>query len=310
MGSSTTSIWSIVIVTGLAVASAACRPPAPPPPAKPTAAVASDASYAAARGAVLYAAYCGGCHGPYGRGDGPVAAVLDLTPTDLRTPGLLDRATDQEIVDRLLHGTPLRASPRRSAVAEDLQVDAIAAYLPTLAASDWEVLRVGRFVFEGACAPCHGAYGQGEGVIGATNDPPPPNLMTAREHYTDASLAAVATDGIGDMPPMADTFEAGELRAVVAYVRHLSKGYRLYDTYCAACHGDDGRGVHPEDLLPPAMPAPRLGPDTVTRLGPQGTRNKILHMLRRESGRMPHFRETLTEPQLRDVVAYLRHPTR
>jgi mono/diheme cytochrome c family protein len=234
--------------------------------------------------------------------------VLDLTPADLRAPGLLAQATDEEIVDRLLLGAPLRALPRRNAIAEELESDAIAAYLPTLSSSNWDLLRVGRFVFEGACAPCHGAYGHGEGVIGATNDPPPASLYAVRDRYTDSALAAIAVEGIRDMPPMADTFDPGELRAVIAYVRHLSKGYRLYDTYCAACHGDDGRGVHPEDLLPPAMPAPRLGADTVARLGPRATRAKVLHMLRRESGRMPHFRETLGEDQLRDVVAYLRRP--
>jgi mono/diheme cytochrome c family protein len=302
---------SVVVAVGTVAAfnaAGACRPVTQPP--RPAANVATDAAYAAARGSVLYAAYCGGCHGPYGRGDGPIASVLDLQPADLRAPGLLDRATDEELVDRLLQGSPLRASPRRNAVAEDLQVEAIAAYLPSLGTGNWEMLRSGRFVYEGACAPCHGAYGEGEGVIGATNDPPPPNLMTARERYGDTALAAIATNGIGDMPPMADTFEPGELRALVAYVRHLSKGYRLYDTYCAACHGDDGRGVHPEDLLPPATAAPAIGADTVSRLGARGTRTKILHMLRRESGRMPHFRETLTAAQLRDVLAYLRHPTR
>ncbi len=260
----------------------------------------------AARGAVLYAAYCGGCHGPRGRGDGPVAETLDLEPTDLRAPGALNGATDQELVDRLLQGDPLRISPRRNAVAEDLQADAIAAYLPTLSHSDWQLLRVGRFVFEGACAPCHGAYGEGEGVLGATNDPPPPNLMTAREHYTDTALETLSIDGVGTMPPLADVFAPGELRAVIAYVRHLSKGYRLYDTYCASCHGDDGRGVHPEDLLPPAMPAPHIGDETVARLGQGAIRSQVLHMLRRESGRMPHLRDSLSEAQLRDVVAYLR----
>jgi mono/diheme cytochrome c family protein len=85
----------------------------------------TDASWAAARGSVLYAAYCGGCHGPYGHGDGPVAAVLGLQPADLRAPGLLDRASDREIVERALQGVPLKTSPRRNAVAEDLEVDAI-----------------------------------------------------------------------------------------------------------------------------------------------------------------------------------------
>jgi mono/diheme cytochrome c family protein len=295
------AITAIIGSMGLALTT--CRPAARS--ARPAAAAATTDP--AARGAVLYAAYCAGCHGARGHGDGPVVGILDLTPADLRAPGVLGRASDDEIVDRLLQGTPLRSSPRRNAVAEELETEAIAAYLATLSTSNWDLLRAGRFVFEGACAPCHGAYGYGEGVIGATNDPPPADLHTARERYTDSALESIAVNGVGAMPAMADTFDPGELRAVIAYVRHLSKGYRLYDTYCAACHGDDGRGVHPEDLLPPAMPAPRLDADTVARLGPKATRSKILHMLRRESGRMPHFRDTLSEGQLRDVVAYLRH---
>jgi len=298
---------TITVIGGMALSVATCRPATRavrPPDAPGSKATTADP---VARGAVLYAAYCAGCHGARGHGDGPVAQVLDLTPTNLRTPGFDQGASDQELVDRLLQGTLLRSSPRRNAVAEGLETEAIAAYLPTLSSSNWDLLRSGRLVFEGACAPCHGAYGHGEGVIGATNDPPPANLYTARERYTDAALEAIAINGVGAMPAMADTFDPGELRAVIAYVRHLSKGYRLYDTYCAACHGDDGRGVHPEDLLPPAIPAPRLGAETVARLGPKATRTELLHMLRRESGRMPHFRDTLNEARLRDVVAYLRH---
>jgi mono/diheme cytochrome c family protein len=293
------AVLGLLIVTAVT----ACRPAAQRPSVQTGTARATDT---VARGATLFAAYCGGCHGPRGHGDGPVASVLDMKPADLRAPGLLDRASDEQIVARLLAGEPLPASPRRSAVAEDLQRDAIAAYLPELPRADWPLLRVGRYVFEGACAPCHGAYGEGEGLIGATNVPPPPNLMAARTRHTDDALAALAVDGFGTMPPLADLFAPGEVRAVVAYVRHLSKGYRLYDTYCAACHGDDGRGVHPEDLLPPSTPAPLIDAAALARLGPAGTRARVLHMLQRESGRMPHFRETLDEAQLRDIVAWLR----
>lgn len=300
--------WTMAVATmvaGTAGLLMACRPPATHGPKHPV--VSAPTPAPVARGAVLYAAYCAGCHGPAGHGDGPVAEVIDIRPANLRTPGLLDQNGDDAVIERLLHGTPLRSSPRRNAVAEDLETDAIAGYLSTLSTGNWELLRAGRFVFEGACAPCHGAYGQGEGVLGATNNPPPPSLLTARERYTDQALGAIAVSGVGTMPPMADTFEPGELRALIEYVRHLSKGYRLYDTYCAACHGDDGRGVHPEDLLPPAMKAPVIGADTVARLGADGTRAKVLHMLRRESGRMPHFQDTLTDAQLRDILAYLRH---
>ncbi len=270
-------------IIGALLLAAACRPAMHRP--HPTTAVVDPV----ARGAVLFAAYCGGCHGPQGHGNGPVAGVLDLKPTDLRASRVIERASDEEIVHRLLQGEPLKFSPRRSNVAEDLESDAILAYLPTLSHADWPLVRVGRFVFEDSCAVCHGAYGQGEGVLGATNDPPPPNLMIAREHYTDPALTSLIEDGFGTMPPLVDAIDPGEIRAVVAYVRHLSKGYRLYDTYCASCHGDDGRGVHPEDLLPPSVPAPVIGAETLARLGADGTRLKVRHMLQRESGRNAAF---------------------
>jgi mono/diheme cytochrome c family protein len=292
-----------VLACGVALALAgACtaRGPAARPPA------ATVQAESVARGSVVYTAYCGGCHGPRGHGDGPVAGVIKLRPADLRAPDVLDGASDAEIVARLMHGTPLTVRPRANAVAEDLQVDAIVAYLPTLSRADWPQLRVGRFAYEGTCAFCHGVYGSGVGTLGARNDPPPPSLLEARNHYTDASLRSVIVDGHESMPSLAAALDPGEVTAVIAYVRHLSKGYRLYDTYCASCHGDDGRGVHPEDLLTPSLVAPTIGAETVARLGPKTTRARAMHMLRRELGNMPHFRETLTEDQLRDVIAYLR----
>jgi mono/diheme cytochrome c family protein len=219
---------------------------------------------------------------------------------------VLDGASDAEVVARVMHGTPLALRPRANAVAEDLQVDAIVAYLPMLSHANWPQLRVGRFAYEETCAFCHGVYGEGVGLLGARNDPPPPSLLQARVRYTDAALRGVIVDGHETMPSLAAALDGGEVAAVVAYVRHLSKGYRLYDTYCASCHGDDGRGVHPEDLLAPSLVAPAIGADTVTRLGPKKTRERALHMLRRELGNMPHFRATLTEDQLRDAIAYLR----
>jgi mono/diheme cytochrome c family protein len=54
------------------------------------------------------------------------------------------------------------------------------------------------------------------------------------------------------------------------------------------------------------MQAPALGAATLDRLGAKAARAKVLHMVRREAGRMPHFRDTLGEAQLRDVIAYLR----
>ncbi len=42
---------------------------------------------AAEKGKVIYVRYCGSCHGPGGRGDGPIAPDLKLPPPDLTRLG-------------------------------------------------------------------------------------------------------------------------------------------------------------------------------------------------------------------------------
>jgi mono/diheme cytochrome c family protein len=259
-----------------------------------------------ARGSVLYAGYCGGCHGPDGRGGGPVAAALNLAPTDLRTPGLLAGASDAEVAARVSHGEPLRTAPRGSAFATDLQLAALEDYVLALDGRRWERLRAGRLTYESTCGPCHGVYGTGQGVIGSMLGRLPADLTTARARYTDDSLAAVVRRGVGAMPPMGDMLSPEEVRQVIEYVRLLSPGHRLYDTYCASCHDDDGRGVHPEDALPPAIAAPPLDPRRLARMPAATRRAAVLHMFERERGLMPHFRDILDDEQLAAIIGYLR----
>jgi mono/diheme cytochrome c family protein len=292
---------AVVLVAVTLVAAAACQPTRPASP-RP---VAPSTGSPVARGAVLYAGYCAGCHGSDGSGVGPVADVLRMRPSNLRDPAVLAR-TDRALVDALLGDAPLPTAPRWSAVAEALQVDALLAYLPSLATQNWARVRAGRFAYESTCAPCHGTYGTGEGVIGALGGPPPADLPRVRERYTGAGLDGVIRQGAGAMLAFDDLLPRSERRAIVAYVRILSPGHRTYDTYCAGCHGDDGRGVHPEDVASPALAAPPIDSAALVRLDPAARRAQVLHMFRRERGLMPHFRDILGEAQLRDVLAYLR----
>jgi len=285
-------VVALVALAGLS----ACRPLRPARP---------EASAAVVRGAVKYGAYCAGCHGAEGAGDGEVSYVLGLVPPDLGGPGVRG-ASDEALVARLRAGAPLPLDVRDNPFADARAVVALEGYLPALATADWSLLRAGRVLFEGECAACHGVYGDGDSLLAALPQVRPPDLRVARERHTDASLAIVSVKGIGRMPPMIGGFDAAEERALVAYVRHLSAGYRLYDTYCALCHGENGRGVDAEDRLAPAVAAPPIEAARLAALSPAGRRGKILHMLRRERGSMPHFRDLVSDEDLREIVAYLR----
>jgi mono/diheme cytochrome c family protein len=66
----------------------------------------------------------------------------------------------------------------------------------------------GKEVFKLACVACHGEDGRGGPGGGAP-----------LEKVTDATMvAAMVTDGRGNMPPLAEALTAEQIRAVAAYV--------------------------------------------------------------------------------------------
>ena len=245
------------------------------------------------RGAFTYETYCAGCHAHDGRGGGPVATAFGLEPPDLRPA--IRASSNALLLDRLQRGTPLDVPPRVGRDPDARDVDALAAYLPRAASADWSVLRAGRVVYEEACAACHGIHGRGDTAVAYWLDAP--GMLEARERQSDAALARISEVGIGQMPPLYGAFDRTEIRALIAYIRHLSEGFAVYDSYCAACHGDDGRGRASAELLRPAMAAPALRAPY--------DRAQLRVMLRRERGVMPHF-PTLGRGRLEDVLAYLR----
>jgi mono/diheme cytochrome c family protein len=58
------------------------------PPSAGQTPTAAPADPELARGELLYRIHCASCHGPQGKGDGPVAAALTLRPSDLTTATL------------------------------------------------------------------------------------------------------------------------------------------------------------------------------------------------------------------------------
>jgi len=87
-------------------------------------------------GSELYHRYCVACHGPEGRGDGPVASYLaDFTPSDLTADSLVARAAWDTLFERMkvgfgtAHGTKM---PPWNEVLTDAELWDLVAYMATM----------------------------------------------------------------------------------------------------------------------------------------------------------------------------------
>lgn len=94
--------WFVILSLASVPAAVAQAPPLPP--SKPKLPVAPDGGVEAVSGAYAYRTYCASCHGPGGKGDGPLAENLRFTPPDLsliarRNGGEYPAETVHRIVD-------------------------------------------------------------------------------------------------------------------------------------------------------------------------------------------------------------------
>ncbi len=257
-------------------------------------------------GQALYVRHCEPCHGVTGRGNGPDASLFLTPPRDLQS-GFLDRYPIDDLVRRIRSGVPLQLAldlPALRARATD--VEAIAAYLRRLPDLDWRVLEEGEAVYLDRCELCHGRDGKPELTL-PEGGRSPRNLGDPELQRTmaDAEIANVVRHGRGGMPAATPPIPERELPALIAFVRLLSPGYALYDRYCAACHGDDGRGA---GSFAEADERPTVVFDRAYfgRRDPEQVRTAIWHMLDTKRPAMPHFRHVLSEAEVRAIIVYLK----
>lgn len=104
---------------------------------------------------------------------------------------------------------------------------------------EWTIAALGRGQqrFDIYCAPCHGAAGDGDGMIARRGFPHPPSLHDARlRAAADGHFDSVITHGYGAMYPYADRVGPADRRTIVGYIRalQLSRNATLADAPPAA----------------------------------------------------------------------------
>jgi len=266
------------------------------------------------QGEVLYIRHCASCHGAAARGDGPLAKALEIQPRNLRRADLFTQYSEAELVVRILHGKALPVPLDPGALSyTDADISALSAHLRRLPTLPWEHINQGEQVYDSLCLSCHGIYGRGDAPLAPTLPAPPRDLSAPsyQQQVTDKELFHVISEGRGAMPGTADVLSVAEREAVIAFVRLLSPGYELYDRYCAACHGPEGRPADAAllELLDTASSRetpPTFDEEYFRTHSEQQIRTGITHMFKLSRGVMPHFAGELTADQVRQILSYLR----
>lgn len=217
------------------------------------------ASVSPDRGMVLFEAYCAGCHGMSGAGDGPMAAVLErdfgMRPTDLTSKEFHAERTETQISEAITGGgKAVHRTPFMPAWGETLttrQIGDLVSFIGDLRQGAvtpratligvGEQLELGRVLYSVHCLACHGTHGKGDGPFleglrtgdSGIQMTPPPDMSTTSflANKTDNQLEGIIREGMphsGYSAPESkwwqEHLKENEIRALIFYLRALPLG--------------------------------------------------------------------------------------
>jgi mono/diheme cytochrome c family protein len=186
-------------------------------------------------GARLFAENCAVCHGQFGQGGPNPTQPGDLL-SPISTAEYLGTRDDKTLRNVISQGQPdLGMSPFGSAfggLLDDEQIDALIAYIRTWEANppqfappaaptaiSAEPALTSRRVYQGLCAQCHGARGEG-------GSGPPLNTAEFQARYSDQALAGLISVGIPSTPMIGvgELLSDGQISDLVRLIRDLGPG--------------------------------------------------------------------------------------
>jgi mono/diheme cytochrome c family protein len=182
---------------------------------------------------------------------------------------------------------------------------------PPSAAPD---VAVGAQIFAARCVSCHGINGAGDGELVLAGQ------IGAMSSFQDAATASAQrptawygtiTNGRIEnlMPPWNNALSEAERWAVAMYSytlhytpEQLARGAEVYRDFCAACHGDSGRGDGPDAPTLREPPGNLTDPEAMLALSDE----HIYITIAEGAGEMPAFADDLSEDEMRAAVVYTR----
>lgn len=186
----------------------------------------------------LYVSYCLLCHGPQGKGDGPLAKAMDISPANLSTTvrsrsdtiltKIITGEGRQTITGRDRHNLLNEAMPEWKDVFSQTQVQALIAYLRFLSRAKHDLMgdpEVGMELYQKYCQVCHGAEGEGDGIMTKLMGITPMDHTNPNEtnSLTNEDISRRILDGKGRyMPAWRGILSQGDVEALVSYIRLLS----------------------------------------------------------------------------------------
>lgn len=193
---------------------------------------------AAFEGRRLYVSYCQLCHGTDGRGDGPLAKAMKITPSDLNTTvrsrsdtiltKIITGEGRQTITGRDRHNLLSEAMPEWKDVFNESQVKALIAYLRFLGRSKHELMgdpELGMQLYQKYCQVCHGVEGDGDGIMTSLMGIMPMDHTNPNEtnSLSNKEIVSSILDGKKRfMPAWRGILNQNDVEALVSYIRLLS----------------------------------------------------------------------------------------
>ena len=269
--------------------------------------IAGDAGAAERDGRFLFGAYCVSCHGAEARGDGPDADAFSPRPRNLRA-GVLERNTDDALVERIRHGRPLGMVHDTEALrAQAGDTELLVGHLQRLPRIAWRRVERGQEIYVDRCEVCHGPFGHPSTVLPLGVTKPPRDLSDAdyQRATSDATLMERIRHGHRGMPAIPGLRDAESRDALIAYLRLLSPGYEAYSRFCAGCHGDDGQGPGVNWASAP-RPSVVFDARYFAKKDGEALRVDVWHMTKAAEPQMPHMSRVLPASDVRAILRYLR----